>query len=129
MKIINTKFHGVLDYLTGILLIAAPWIFNFADGTAAQTVPVVLGITTLIMALLTDYELGLIRKIPMSVHLTIDFLMGVFLAASPWLLDFSERVYLPHLIVGIFAVCVSLVTERVPYHLRRPGMGSRTHAH
>lgn len=42
MRFISTKFHRVLDYVAGILLIAAPWIFNFNNGTAGQWVPVVL---------------------------------------------------------------------------------------
>lgn len=28
---INTKTHGVIDYLTGVLLVAAPYLFGFAN--------------------------------------------------------------------------------------------------
>ena len=30
MRFIPTRAHGVLDYIVGLLLIASPWIFNFA---------------------------------------------------------------------------------------------------
>ena len=119
MKIINTKVHGVLDYLMGILLIASPWILNFADGTAAQYVPIALGITMIIMSILTDYELGVVKTLSMKTHLTIDLISGIFLAASPWLFNFDERVYLPHLILGILEIGAAIMTDRVPYHNRR----------
>ena len=33
---ISTRIHGIIDYLTGALLIVAPFLFGFADGTVAQ---------------------------------------------------------------------------------------------
>jgi hypothetical protein len=114
MKIFSTKVHGVLDYLMGIVLIASPWLFNFADNTAAQWVPIVLGIAMIVMSLCTNYELGAVRVISMRTHLIIDVIQGLFLAASPWLFGFSEEVYLPHLILGIAEVGAGLMTETVP---------------
>lgn len=69
MRFIPTGVHAVLDYLVGALLIASPWLFGFAAGGAETWVPVVLGTTALVMSVLTDYELGLIRTIPMPTHL------------------------------------------------------------
>lgn len=34
MRFIPTRTHGLLDYVVGLLLIAAPWVFNFAQGGA-----------------------------------------------------------------------------------------------
>ena len=114
MKIISTKAHGVLDYLMGVLLIAAPWLLGFANGTAAQWVPVTLGIIMLVMSLFTNYELGAIKVIPMGFHLGMDVLSGILLAASPWLFGFSDVVYLPHLILGIAEAGAGIMTRRVP---------------
>jgi hypothetical protein len=114
MRFLSTRAHGVIDYLTVILFIAAPWLFGFADGTAAQWVPVVIGVVILLSSVLTDYELSLTRMIPMPVHLGLDLLAGLLLAASPWLFGFSDRVWMPHLLLGAFEVIVSLVTRTVP---------------
>jgi hypothetical protein len=114
MRFLSTRAHGVIDYLTVILFIAAPWLFGFADGTAAQWVPVVIGVVILLSSVLTDYELSLARMIPMPVHLGLDLLAGLLLAASPWLFGFSDRVWMPHLLLGAFEVIVSLVTRTVP---------------
>lgn len=83
MRFINSKTHGILDYLTGALLIVAPWLFGFANGGAAQTVPVVIGIAIIAMALFTDYELGAVKTIPLNFHLGTDVAAGLFLAVSP----------------------------------------------
>lgn len=68
------------------------------------------------MPLFTDYEGGARKVISMSTHLTMDVIAGIFLAASPWLLNFNEQVYLPHLIVGILEIGAGLFTETESQH-------------
>jgi hypothetical protein len=130
MRILSTKVHGVLDYLVGLLLIASPWLFGFTVGGVETWLPVVLGVAALIYSLLTNYELGAVKLISMPAHLTIDLLSGILLAVSPWLFGFSDRIYLPHLILGILEIGASLMTERVPYK-RAAGSTriTREHAH
>lgn len=114
MRFIPTKVHGILDYLMGLLLIAAPWIFNFHRGGAETYVPVILGAGVILYSIMTNYEMGVAKKISMPAHLTMDLLGGIFLAVSPWLFGFAEYVYLPHLIFGILEVGASLMTVKVP---------------
>jgi hypothetical protein len=114
MRFLSTKTHGIMDYLMGILLIAAPWLLGFAGGGAETWVPVTIGVATLVMSLLTNYELGLLKTLPMPLHLTIDLFSGLLLAASPWLFGFADRVYLPHLILGLAEVGAALVTQKTP---------------
>ena len=114
MRFIPTRTHGVLDYAVGALLIVVPYLLGFADGTAAQWVPQLLGLVAIGGALMTDYELGAMRVIPMPVHLGIDIASGVLLAASPWLFGFADRVFWPHLVVGLFEIGAGLTTRTVP---------------
>jgi hypothetical protein len=114
MRFISTRVHGVLDYLMGLLLLAAPYLLGFADGSAAQYVPQALGAALLGASLLTNYELGLMRVIPMPMHLMLDFASGALLAASPWLFGFADRLYWPHLILGLLEVGAALTTRTVP---------------
>jgi len=113
MRFINTRVHGVLDYALGVVLIAAPYLFDFAPG-AQSSVPITLGIALIVYSALTDYELGLFRVIPMNVHLGLDVLGGAILALSPWLFGFSEDVWAPHLILGLIEVGAGLFTETAP---------------
>jgi hypothetical protein len=126
MKIISTKTHGVLDYLMGIILIASPWIFGFADGTAAQWIPVILGIAALVYSLMTDYELGAAKMISMKTHLTLDMVSGIFLAVSPWLFGFSDRVSTPHVVLGILEIGAAMMTRTSP---ATSGLRSTSHSH
>ena len=115
MRLILTRIHGMLDYLMGLLLIASPWIFGFADaGNAGRLVPSILGAGVIVYSLLTRYELGLAPLIPMPVHLGIDAAGGLLLAASPWLFGFADRVWVPHLVFGLLEIGAALLTRTVP---------------
>jgi hypothetical protein len=121
MKPISTKTHGYLDYIMGVLLIAAPWIFDFARNGAETWVPVILGIATILYSLFTDYELGLLRKISMRSHLALDMVGGIFLAISPWLFGFADYVWQPHVILGILEMAAVLMTRSEPGGRHVPG--------
>ena len=112
--LIPTRVHAVLDYLTGLLLIAAPWAFGFADSRPATIVAVAFGVATIGYSLITRYELGLVRLLPMTAHLSIDLAAGVLLASSPIVLGFANRITWPHLAVGVFEILAALVTARRP---------------
>ena len=115
MRFVPTKFHAPLDYIVGAALIAAPWIFQFSEYTAATVVPIVLGIGLITYSLFTDYELGVWKVAPMAVHDLIDIAAGGLLAASPWIFGFADEaanVWVPHLIVGLAAAFLGLTTKQ-----------------
>jgi hypothetical protein len=114
MRFISTRARGVVDYLMGALLIVAPYVPGFAGGTAAQWIPQVVGAALIGASLLTDYELGAVRMIPMPVHLFLDVAAGALLAVSPWLFGFADRVAWPHLILGLLEIGMGLTTSTTP---------------
>ena len=114
MRFISSRTHGILDYGTGLLLLVAPYLLGFANGGAAQYLPMAIGAAIIGMSLFTDYELSLSRVIPLSTHLMADVGSGLLLAASPWLFGFANRVFWPHLIVGLFEVAAGLMTRTTP---------------
>lgn len=110
---INTKTHGYLDYLMGVLLIVLPFLLNFPDG-AATFLPIVLGAGTILYSLLTDYELGAKKMLSMKAHLAMDLAAGLLLISAPWIFGFADIVYWPFVILGIFEVGASLFTKKHP---------------
>jgi hypothetical protein len=128
MRFIETKTHGYLDYLMGIILIAAPWILGFDRGGAETWVPVVLGAGVVMYSLLTDYEMGASRTISMRTHLTLDLVGGALLAVSPWLFGFDDYVATPHVVLGILEMGAALCTKTHPSNERADHRMHRTAA-
>jgi hypothetical protein len=113
VRFIPTRVHGVIDYLAAGLLIGAPVLLGFKRKDARTWIPIALGIGTIAYSALTDYEIGVVRIIPMPVHLKLDAANGALLAASPWLFGFADEVAAPHLMFGLFEIGASLVTQPV----------------
>src|ERR671910_1979668 len=114
MRFIPTRVHGVLDYVTAGVLIAAPSLLNFRKDGMQRWLPIALGVGTIGYSLLTDYELGLFKVIPMPMHVALDAANGALLAASPWLFGFAEEVSAPHLGLGLFEIVVTASSQTLP---------------
>jgi hypothetical protein len=72
---ITTRTHGMLDYATAALCLALPHALEC--GPRTQRLLTMTAVSAALYSLFTDYELGAIRKIPMTVHLNIDASSGV----------------------------------------------------
>lgn len=120
MRVIPTSIHGIGDYLGGLALLFAPELFGFSEvGGAAEMVPRLLGIVILLQAAMTRFELGLVKVLPMNMHLMNDYVASLFLAVSPWLFGFNDlpaNAWVPHLVVGLGVFLFSLMTEKAPRH-------------
>lgn len=116
MKFLPASVHQALDFIVGAALILAPYIFGFSDvGGAAVAVPQIIGVVAILTGLITrGYGFAIVKILPLKTHMTLDFLAGAFLAASPWLFGFSDEdsnAWVPHLVVGLALVFVSLTTR------------------
>ena len=111
MKHVNSRAHGVIDYVVGVALIIAPYLFGFADDEPARTAAWIVGGGSLLYSLFTAYELSIAKIIPYRIHLGLDVAAGIFLAASPWLMSFADRVVVPHLVVGLLEIGVALMSR------------------
>jgi hypothetical protein len=80
--------HGVIEYVAGVLFIAAPFLFSFEDG-AATAVSIVVGLVVIAVAASTEGPTGMIASITTSVHVIFDFGLAALLVASPFLFGFS----------------------------------------
>ncbi len=120
IRFVPTSVHGIFDYIGGILLIAAPFVFGFYNvGGIAVILPIVLGVGLILYSLLTNYERGIpaLKFIPMPLHLVFDFVAAALLAVSPFLFGFSNQapnVWLPHVIAGVGVILLVLVSQTHP---------------
>lgn len=117
IRFVPTWLHAYFDYIGGIVLIAAPFVFGFfSNGGPEVVIPMTLGVVLILYSLLTNYELGIpgLRFIPMAGHLIIDFLAAAFLAVSPFIFGFythSPNQWLPHLVSGVGVILLVLVSQ------------------
>jgi hypothetical protein len=81
--------HGVVEYVAGILLIVAPFLFGF-DPDAATAASIVAGVLVLVIAASTAMSTGLIRSIPVQAHVMLDYVLAIALIATPFVLGFSD---------------------------------------
>ena len=100
MRFIPTWFHGIVDYLTVGALLAVPRLLGY-DKAAATTLSVASG-GLLGYSLCTRYQLGLLKWIPMPIHLTLDGISGATLCAAPFVLPASKK-QRPALVAGFLA--------------------------
>ena len=88
MKPISPTVHGVIDYLTVPLLVAAGPLLGF-DGLPAKITSTLAGVM-LIYSAATAYPPGIVKIVSLNAHRVIDIALAVFLVAAPWIFGFAD---------------------------------------
>ena len=106
--------HGIVEYLAAILFIAAPFIFSFEEDVATA-VSVISGVLVLIIAASTAWRTGLIGSIPVQAHVMLDYVLAIFLIASPFILGFSDdgTAAAFFIVVGVVHLLLTIATRFV----------------
>lgn len=125
VRLFPRTLHAILDYMAAFLLLAAPWLFHFNHERPAIVLSILFGVVILGMSLLTNYEGGIRKTIPMDIHLYADIFGGAFLALSPWLLLFAETTYIFHLSMGLGLVLSGLLSKRESQRIYIPKPGDQ----
>lgn len=114
MRIIPTRIHGVLDYLSVAALLAIPrvlgWdslVTNLLTGSAAGT---------LAYSMLTRYELGLAEVLPMKGHLALDGIGGAALCGAALMFRDREEASVVGALygLGVFELAAAVMTQTEP---------------
>ncbi|MBV9849205.1 MAG: hypothetical protein JO250_05905 [Armatimonadetes bacterium] len=115
MKLISTRMHGLLDYLTAVKLYALPGLLGWDEKATGWMRSAAAA--TLLYSLVTEYEWGFgpLKVLPMRVHLALDGVSGALFCAAPWLLP-EEPTDVKSLLaaVGIFELLVTLNSQTEP---------------
>ena len=89
-RFVTKTMHAYLDYPVAISLVALPLILGLgASHPLAKWLAIATGVAAFILTLFTDHKLGVIRILPYSFHLTVDFLVGSIFLIAPLALGFS----------------------------------------
>jgi hypothetical protein len=110
MKFISPKIHGIIDYLSVIFLLISPTLFGFSGTLALFTYA--LGGGHLLLSLLTDYPFGTFKAIPVTIHATIEVLVGIILIILAYtLFNDNPDGKLFYVIFGTVILLTWLVTD------------------
>jgi hypothetical protein len=80
--------HGLIEYAAGVLLIAAPFLLGFDSGSATG-VSIAVGVLVILVAASTEGPTSLVDSLQIQLHIALDYALGAFLVASPFLFGFS----------------------------------------
>ena len=107
--------HGILDYILGAVLVAAPFVLNF-DDNAAIALSIVIGLGALILAGFTSWTTGIVKSIPVAVHVMVDYALSIFLVISPFRFGFkdddTESAFF--VVLGILGLLITIATRYMP---------------
>jgi hypothetical protein len=120
-KPIPTTVHGVLDYMTAGLLFALPRVLGW--GKCATRVFDIAGSGAVAYSLMTKYELGVVKVLPMKAHLALDSMSGAALIGAAALMDEEDADVRATIAgMGAFEIAASLMSQSTP----RYGRGGAT---
>jgi hypothetical protein len=80
--------HGLIEYIAGLALIAAPLLLDYDSG-AAIAISIVVGIVALLVAATTEGPTSLVNAVTLPVHVVLDYVLALFLIATPFLFGFG----------------------------------------
>lgn len=113
MALFSTKTHGVLDYVTAGTLLVLPRALGWS--ATVRTAVTGAALATLGASLLTRYELGLVKVIPMRAHLALDAISGATFCAAPFLFPDENTSVTGTLVgLGIFELVAAFGTDTEP---------------
>jgi hypothetical protein len=110
MQKMPTHVHGVVDYVVGATLAILPRALGWT-GAPARLLETA-GVGAIGYSMLTNYELGLVRLLPMKAHLALDALSGgMLIGAAAMLDDEDDDVRATLAGIGLFEIAAALTSE------------------
>jgi len=109
MKIISSKAHAALDYLTVVIFALAPTAIGLT-GTSA-IISYVLTAVHLSMTLVTDMPFSLVKIVPIKLHALVELVVGPVLVIGALLLELPAQARMFFVAMGIIIFAVWLLSS------------------
>jgi hypothetical protein len=112
---IPLRIHAILDYIVAVVLVAAPYLFGFADIDIARNFFLIMGIVLAVYSALTKYRYSLAKIIPIGPHMFLDVVVGFFTMIGPYVLNYrlaiSSAQTAAHYFIGLGLWAVVALTR------------------
>ena len=107
---LSRRQHGFVDYGVAALELALSSLLP--AGVRARRLLRASGLSAALLGALTDYDLGLLRVVPMRVHLALDGIFAAtFLAAPAALRDEGTSVRIALTMLGLGGAVAAATTD------------------
>ena len=111
---VDSTLHGVVDYTAGTFLLTAfPRLAGIEGTRSARQIrtsaAIHAGYSTI-----TDYPLGIVKLLPFQMHLALDALGALALAATPFVtgqFKRGRRQWVPHVALALFELSSLAITD------------------
>lgn len=112
---ISLFVHATLDVLLLGILFISPWVFGYSQHVGATLLAVGFSIAGMGLNFITDYPVGLWRKLPMKWHRMVEITSPPVTIVVPWMF-FSDAGAFPWVatVLGVAIFVSTLLTRPVP---------------
>jgi hypothetical protein len=109
---ISLKLHAINDLVVLLFLLFSPWILGFSEYSDATTYTFALFFIGMGLTVITDYPLGVIKKLPFKWHRLVEVTSPPLFVIIPWYF-FSDAGLMPWVAstVGALAVLNAVLTR------------------
>jgi hypothetical protein len=111
--------NGIFNYFLALILITCPWFLNIDSPFEAKISLLLAGIISLIIAMISNYELGIMKAIKYKENLLLNMLLGTLLMLSPVLFSYRQFDSVPHLFFGALLIVLPFTAYRVHFVKKR----------
>ncbi len=112
VRLLPWVVHEAVEYLAGVFLVAAPFVFGFTDEVALP-VYVAIGVAVLAVAALSKGSLSVAGVLPTSAHAVLDYAVGVLLVLAPFVFGYRDvdTAMTISILLGLAHLVITLVTR------------------
>jgi hypothetical protein len=124
--LIPRALYGLLQYVLGGFLVAAPFLFGY-DANAAKATSIVAGLAVLTLAATSEGPTGLSKVVPLAAGLVLEFTLAALFVAAPFLFGFSDEgtPTAVFIVAGILQLLLTIATRFKPAKDADPGTSGR----
>lgn len=89
-RFVTKTIHAYLDYPVALALIGLPVLLGLGEShPSAFWLSVATGVAAFGLTFLTDHHLGVVRVLPYTLHLAVDFAVGFVFVLAPFAFGFQ----------------------------------------
>lgn len=111
---VSLQVHAALDVILLGILFVSPWVFSYSQHQGATILAVGFAILGMGLNFITDYPVGLWRKLPMKWHRMVELTSPPITIVVPWVF-FRDAGAFPWVasVLGVAILISTLLTRPV----------------